>query len=50
MENINIPGEHLNTRIESLNDRDVNYINDIRPSIISFDRGNTFGIFFLEIG
>lgn len=29
MENINILGEYLNMRIESLNDRDVNYINDI---------------------
>lgn len=25
MDNINIPGEHLKTREESLNDRDVNY-------------------------
>lgn len=38
MENINIPGEHLNTRVESLNDIDV-IINDIWPSIYKFRLG-----------
>lgn len=46
MENINILGEYLNMRIESLNDRDVNF-NDIWFLIISFDWGNMFGILFI---
>lgn len=49
MENINIPGEHLNTRIESLNDRDVNY-KWYTTFDYKFRSGKHVWDFFLEIG